>query len=188
MRDEIDELMAESARGLSLLESQVLPALVLHPEQASAVAARIRAHPDHTSYHLLFALRRLAGEACAQLPAAVRAQVLCGALGHVIYLNDWGYLEPGESYDGEAAVALLETGNAALGCLQSLLIDRRPAPLFGSEVATLSSLHEYRRCDFAYRYAALLLEMAPSFDPQPERRDVEIERLIGRTSEQARDT
>lgn len=148
------------------------------------MAARICAHPDHTSYHLLFALRRLAGEGYARLPAAVRAQVLCGALGHVSFLNDWGYLEPGESYDGEAAVALLESGKAALDCLRPILGERRPAPLFGSEAAALSSLYAYRRCDFACRYVALLLGLAPTFDSHPERRNVEIERLIDRASGQ----
>jgi hypothetical protein len=88
-----------------------------------------------------------------------------------VFYNDWGYLEPGGSHDGEAARALLELGPAAANCLRPLLADRSTAPLFGSEEATLSSLYGYRRCDFAYRYLVKLRGGDPAFDRDPAQRD-----------------
>ena len=137
----------------------------------------IVAHDDHTAYHLLFALRRHAPNAYRRLPNTTKARVLCDALAHQTYLNDWGYLDPGGSHDGEAAQALLELGNDALQPLISLLDDSRPARLFGSEEATISKMYDYRRKDFAYRYVSLLLGWQPAFEADPRSRDIEIERL-----------
>jgi HEAT repeat protein len=99
---------------------------------------------------------------------------LCDALARQVYLNDWGYLDPGGSHDGEAAVALVELGESALEPLLSVLKDERPAPLFGSEPATLSKTYKYRRKDFAYRYISLIRGTEPSFDPDPAVRDAAI--------------
>jgi hypothetical protein len=175
----IDRLIIESVSGITLMESRALPTGELDAEQERTAGDYVRSHSDYTAYHLLFALRRKAIGAYSRLSPEVRARVLCSALGHLRYLNDWGTLDPHESHDGEAASALLETGKAAVECLVDLLDDRRPAPLFGSEEATMSSIYQYRRCDFAFRYVSLLRGRTPTFDPQPERRDVEVERLKG---------
>src|SRR6267143_6886476 len=101
----IDELIAESKSGISLMESATLPGTKLSSDDIDAMISYIVAHDDHTAYHLLFALRRHAPNAYRRLPNTTKARVLCDALAHQTYLNDWGYLDPGGSHDGEAAQA-----------------------------------------------------------------------------------
>jgi len=173
----IDRLIEESVRGITLMESRALPTGELDAEQERAAGDYVRSHADYTAYHLLFTLRRKAVGTYSRLSPDVKARVLCSALGHLRYLNDWGTLDPHECHDGEAASALLETGEAAVEYLVGLLDDRRPAPLFGTEEATMSWTYQYRRCDFAFRYVSLLRGRTPTFDPRPERRDVEIAAL-----------
>jgi|GEM_PF-5447817 len=172
----IEPLIAASRDGRTLTEEALLQTL-LSANDSQAAVAYVTQHPDYSAYHLLFALRRSTPALYRTVDVAARAQVLCSALGHVRYLNDWGYLDLKQSHDGEAAQALLETGTVALADLVSLLDDQRPAPLFGSEEATLSTIYHYRRCDFAYRYAMLLKGLQPIFEAEPTQRDRAIAEL-----------
>ena len=173
----IEELIAESVRRTSLIESKVLPKMHLSSSDIQATKEYIRLHSDYTAYHLLFALRRKAPEDYKRIPDTSKANILCSALVHLTYLNDWGYLDSGGSHDGEAASALIEIGTSALACLEPILDNRQPAPLFGTEEATMSSIYHYRRCDFAYRYISLIRGLQSSFNPKPKERDKEIKRL-----------
>ena len=173
----LDRLIADSRRHLTAVESEALRALSGPLPDAERFVQYIRDHPDESSYHVLLALRRAGPPEYARIPDAVKAAVLTAALARLIYLNDWGYLDPREPYDGEAAQALLEVGAAAAPLLAPLLDDARPAPLFGSETATMSSMYGYRRSDFAYRYLAKILGLAPGFDADPRRRDPDIAAL-----------
>lgn len=159
------------------MKSTVLTEAIFSADDLQAAAEYIEAHPDYTAYHLLFALRRHDPVAYEHLTKTKRALVLADALAHLMFLNDWGYLDPSGSHDGEAAHALLELEEDALESLKPILNDERPAPLFGSETATLSSMYHYRRKDFAYRYVMFLRGSQPDFNPDPEIRDQEIERL-----------
>jgi hypothetical protein len=69
-----------------------------------------------------------------------------------------------ESFDGESAKALVEAGKISLKYLTPILDDQKSAPLFGSKEATLSKKFHYRRQDFAYRCAWLILGKNPAFD------------------------
>lgn len=160
----------DSLQGRTLLESRSLSS-GLGDEAAAMARVRIEAQPGYEWYHALFALRRGHGALHAALPPAIRAKVLCDALTHLVFYNDWGYLDPSGSHDGEAATALLELGDAAVACLRPLLADRTPAPLYGSEDATMSSMYKYRRCDFAYRYLIKLRGGEPRFAADPAERD-----------------
>lgn len=122
---------------------------------------RGNARPDATSYHLLLSLRRNAPNAYEQIPPATRAAVLTDALRTLPNLNDFGHLGPGGGYDGPAAKPLIEIGEPAIEPLTALLSDERPAPLMGSEEATLSHDHGYRRSDFAFRYLSEILGRDP---------------------------
>lgn len=173
----IDQLVAESSSGQTLMRSALLSNIQLGSDEIDAVQAYIGSHADHSTYHLLFALRRLAPAAYERLPNETKARVLADALAHQTYLNDWGYLDPGGSHDGEAAQALLALGADALPALTPLLDDDSPAMLFGSEAATLSSSYQYRRKDFAYRYIARIVGLPASFNADPAQRDQEIEHL-----------
>ena len=173
----IDPLVAESKQGTALMKSATLPGIKLSSSDSEVVRDYIISHQDHSAYHLLFALRRHALDAYRQVPNATKALVSADALGHQAYLNDWGYLDPSGSHDGEAAQTLLQLGHDALPPLIPLLDDSRPASLFGSEQAALNSMYNYRRKDFAYRYLALLMGRQPAFDADPRARDAEIERF-----------
>jgi len=159
------------------MQSAVLSGFKPAPGEIAAMLEYITTHPDHTAYHSLFAVRRKSPDDYRQVPIIARAQVLCSALTQLTFLNDWGYLDPAGSHDGEAALALLELGKAAVERLVPVLNDSRPAPLFGSEPATLAATYHYRRKDFAYRYLSLILGRAPAFAADPQSRDREIEQL-----------
>jgi hypothetical protein len=172
----IESLVTDSKSGKSLMESASLLGQFSHGD-VDAALTYVLAHPDYTAYHLLFALRRHAREAYDRAAPDTKAAILCDALKRLAYLNDWGYLDAGGSHDGEAATALLELERAALRACASTLDDSQPAPLFGTEEATLSRMYKYRRKDFAYRYLSVILGHQPTFDPDPQKRDADIELL-----------
>jgi hypothetical protein len=130
------------------------------------------------TYEELLRAQREDPAALADIDASSRAAVLVEALHAADFLNDFGYLDPAGSWDGPAAIALLDTGPAAVGLLREALTDRSPARLSGSEMATLSTLYDYRRCDFAYRYLLLLTGREPYFatDVTARDRDIGMER------------
>jgi hypothetical protein len=167
----INELISDSAAGLTLEQSEAWRGNRLSAGQAADGVTQLRETHDHTGFHLLMALRRDDPPGYQEIPAGARAAVLAGALAHVQWLNDFGYLDPGGSYVGPAGAALLEAGNPARPYLVELLGDHSPAPLRGSEEATMAKMFGYRRCDFAYRFLTLLTGQDLPFDPDPARRD-----------------
>ena len=176
----IDELVAASEAGQYLYAAPEFRDAALSEADVPAARAAVEALPDATRYHLLMALRRDAPDVYAGIDPAVRASVLAAALGHVQFLNDFGYLAPGGSHDGESAAALLETGEAAIAALRPLLDDERPAPSRGSEAATVARIHGVRRCDYAYRYLTLLTGGVPEFVGDAPERDAAISALRSR--------
>jgi hypothetical protein len=173
----IDELLQDGRARVLLGLSQAYASAHFDPAAARAAAEQVRAHPDAGAFPLLMALRREAPDAYAQLEPELRAGVLADALRELPELNDFGWMEPGGGYDGPAAQALLELGEPARDALLPLLADRRPAPLAGSEAATLSHLYGYRRADFAFRYLCELDGREPRFAADPSARDAAIEEL-----------
>jgi len=159
------------------MKSTILSSVKPSEMDVSKLIDTVNSHQDHSAYHVLGLLRRSFPDAYRNLPGAVKAPVLCDALSHLTFFNDWGYLAPDESHDGEAALALLELGEAALPCLIPLLDESKAAPLFGSEPATMSTVYQYRINDFAYRYISKILGRDPTFAADPQARDAEIERL-----------
>ena len=173
----IANLIADSKKGLSLAESPIFNGAQLNTADQTAALTYVKQHADHSAYHLLMALRRLAPAAYGQVPVAQRAAVLVAALEKQTYLNDWGYLDLSDSYDGESAKALLDLGEAVQPVLIPVLADTHEAPLFGSEEATLSTMYKYRRNDFAYRYLMLISGQEPQFAKDPATRDSAIQAL-----------
>lgn len=148
-----------------------------------ALAARYAAEfPDRRSYLLLMAIREADKPAYDRLEANLKAKILTSTLATARWYNDWGLL--GDSaFDGESAKALIETGESASALLRPLLDDRTRALLFGSEASTESRLKQYRRCDFAYRYLAIIENRTPAFHVNPEQRDKDIALLIRELSD-----
>jgi hypothetical protein len=173
----MSDLIAESTKRLSLMESKLVGREKLPDDEQKAAVDYILNHPDFTSYHLLFALKDRSELAFDSIPPSVRARVLCSALSNLNYLNDWGHLAVSPK-EGLAMTALIATGEAALPCLKPLLEDRRPAPFFGSADATVAT--QYRRADFAYHAAARILNEKPLFAVNSKDRDYDIAKLAER--------
>jgi hypothetical protein len=169
--DLIARLVQDSLDERLLAQSEAYEDAAFDPATAEIAAREVTERSDASAFHLLMALRDAAPAAYEALPASVRAAVLVDALRTQPELNDWGYLEPGGGYDGPAATALLETGDAAIAPLRALLDDDAPAEMTGSEIAEMAYRLRYRRKDFAYRYLALLLGREPAFEPDPAERD-----------------
>jgi hypothetical protein len=178
----IDDLADASIQGRSLSETAAMVDPGLDAADVSRALECVLHDDEARAYHLLFAVRRSAPDRAAMIPAERSVSIIISALTRLIYLNDFGYLAAGGSYDGEAAAALLETGEAAIPALCGLLDDDRPAPLFGSEEATLSTLYGYRRKDFAAYLLSNLLGEHTSFEADPADRDARIEALRARCS------
>jgi hypothetical protein len=173
----VNRLIDESAKKKAIDQSGLLNENPLMASDVPEALAHIKKHPDYTSYHLLLAVRMYYPRSYKEISTDVKVAVLCSALKNTTFLNDWGTLHPSDSFEAESATALLETGKAALRSLLPLLDDDESAPLFGSKEATMSKKLMYRRKDFAYRYASLILGRSPVFHRDPKDRDKDIEAL-----------
>lgn len=162
--------MAASVQRKSLLEVPEMNELDLSREEQEKIQEIILSSPDYQSYHLLFALIKTRNPVVS-IPDEIKASILCSALGHLVYYNDWTLLDPVESNERQAGQEILDVGKNALICLVPLLDNSRPAPFFGSEDATMSKVYQYRINDFAFRYISLILKNEAPFLPQPQSRD-----------------
>jgi hypothetical protein len=172
-----ERLIAASEAGQVLPEAEDYLDPHFEGDEAEAAARWIEANPGHSAFHLLMTLERWAPDVYAGIPAEVRAKVLAATLAEHRQLNDFGYLAPDGSYDGPAALALVELGRAAIPALRPLLDDTSKAFVSGSEEATMAKLYGYRRADFAFRYLAQILGEDPTFEKDPARRDEAIAAL-----------
>jgi hypothetical protein len=106
---------------------------------------------DRSSLLTLLALRRAAPELYRAKAQSFKVSVLVDALQNARYFNTFGL--PHLHWE-EAAQALIEEGEVALNALKPLLVDERPAPVWGSE-----DYSEYRRYDFRVQdYAYSLIK------------------------------
>jgi hypothetical protein len=155
----------------------------LLPWDVPAAQSYINAHPDHTSYHLLCAIRRDYPRAYRCIGDTEKASILCAALTQGRELNEWGILKEETCLEGEPAKALVETGTAALPFLSVLLDDKSPRRFTGSIEATMSHHYRYRVADFAHRYICLILGWEHVFHPDPTERDMKIDQIKARLEE-----
>jgi hypothetical protein len=171
--NQLERLLADARVGVLAGESSAFhEARFDSAHECETATGLLAASPGPTALLLLLALRREAPEAYAAVPASARAETLAAALREYAVLNDFGYLdEDGNSYDREAARALLELGTDAVPALRPLLDDLQPGPLAGSEESTIAYALGLRRADFAYNYLARILGCRPEFDPDPTIRD-----------------
>jgi hypothetical protein len=173
----INDLITTSTSGKCLAQSPIPRGLAAAAIDVSRIKDRLCDHADFTSYHLMFLLYNYGADVYLGLPKQVIAQILCSSLANVQFVNDWGYLAPSESYDGIAARMLIRLGRECLPRVAELLKDSRAARLFGSEEATMAHTYRYRRADFAYRYAMLILQRRPEFIMELDHRQQATEAL-----------
>jgi hypothetical protein len=178
----VKQLVEDTRKGYSVAfyEANFSPAEVKEAD------AYVRQHKDHTAYLVLLVLRKKHADIYKKIPEADRAAVLCSGLVKNFYLNDWQHLDSDRPLDGEPTRALHELGKAAVPYLTPLLDDRKRVYFSGSAEATNAFVHEYRRCDFAYRSLALIRGESPKFQRDLADRDKDIARLKERlAAEQA---
>jgi hypothetical protein len=170
----LTRLVQASEAGRTWIEASEL--LTKHPTKADLVAcaAWTTRHPDHSAYHALASLLRHDSHLAYPVPSETHAKVLCDALARQTYLNDFAVLEPNDYALRPAGRALIAQGPAVVPLLRALLQDTRPAPLWGSEEATLATIHQYRRKDFAYFFLCQIEGRDYHFDADPAARDARI--------------
>jgi hypothetical protein len=177
----IDALIADAESGQGTSESPAFASASLDQSGADAAVAAIADAGDASRYLVLMLLLRERPERAETIAPERRATILAAALATLTFLNDFGLLGS-DAWDGPAAHALLAAGDAAHAPLVALLDDDRPAPLWGSEAATISKLEHYRRCDFAYRYLSVLRDEQVGWSPDPGERDAAIDALRARAA------
>jgi hypothetical protein len=177
----VAKLVAEAGTNATVEGYVLLRTNPLAEGDVPGALAYIRRHADCTSFFVLLAVRKYYPASYKRVPNGVKIAILCSALKNRHCLNDFGNLDADDPTDtainNDGAKALLETGKQALKCLRPILDDDRSAPLSGSDEAAASSLYKYRRKDYAYRYASLILGETPVFRADPKRRDKDIENL-----------
>jgi hypothetical protein len=177
----VKQLVADTAKGYSVAFYKA----DFSPAELKEAEAYVRQHKDHTSYLVLLVMRKKHPHVYKKLPEADRAAVLCSGLAKNMFLNEWGHLGDYDYVkDCEPVKAVRELGKAAVPYLTPLLDDRKRAPFSGSADATASKVHEYRRCDFAYRELVVIRGESPNFRQELVDRDKDIARLKQRLTDE----
>lgn len=168
LSEPIAALVKDSKDKLPLKSSRAYGIRLTDADRAEALAF-IERHADYTSYHLLFAARR---DFDASFSNALTARILCSVLATHSDMRDWGTVQYDPSPHLESPRALLETGAASLPFLVPLLDNASSVALYGAgESSSISYLHKFRCCDYAYRYVCMIIEEMVAYDPDPMVRD-----------------
>ena len=116
------------------------------------------------------------------LEDSIKCEVFCFSFSHMYSMDYWGSLaiEPnGRSKEGIAGIMLTRLGKQMVPCLYTSLRDTTLLQYGWSfETRALPKMYKWRRKDFAYRYAALILGEKPIFLKDPHDRDKVIEDFI----------
>src|SRR5260370_37524925 len=131
---------------------------------------------DHSALLGLMVVRHFPAQS-ASVDPAFKAAVLTDALRTSRTFDTWGIPH---LYWEQSARALIETGDAAVEPLEGLLLDTRPAPVWGCQEAAQYAQYRYRVCDYAW---ALLNEVRGRkvvISKVPEDRDRLIAALLGK--------
>jgi len=103
-------------------------------------------------------------------------ELYCLTLPDTFFHNAWGM--PG-GYVERLGKTLIGFGRDALPCLARFFRDKRSLGYFGSEEPTLSEAMKYRVSDLAAYLASLIAGVPYHDDPDPAKRDIQINRLLG---------
>jgi hypothetical protein len=171
-------LISESHHTVCLWKSRSFSSTVLTPSEVVTGVQYMLSHPDYSSYHLLFAIRRDARKVYDSIPPLVRARVLASALDKYCCYDDWGDLDSPIDERSRASDVLLEVGPVAVPYLIPLLYDKTEARISGSDSATVAAMLQFRRCDYAYQFVSRLLGREVVWSRDLRVRDMEIDRLI----------
>ena len=126
----------------------------------------------YTDYHSLLLFMQHGNTSI--ISKKIQAQIICEALRMLPCLNDFGVVGAYGSYDAYAAELLLATGKEGLPFLLPVLDDKRQAPISGSASSTSVITSQTRRCDYAHRYAEMILHGEFSLQRNIAERDKKI--------------
>ncbi|MBF2065983.1 MAG: hypothetical protein IGS39_16410 [Calothrix sp. C42_A2020_038] len=107
------------------------------------------------------------------------AEVYCQTLPATFSHNWWGM--PG-NYIERLGQTVISFGKVALPCLSHLLDDKRPLGYFGSEEPTFNQMMQYRVCDLAAYFIAVITNISYQDSDNPRVRDEFVQELRGKLS------
>lgn len=170
------ELAADSEKGREPFNSSAYQETISRGEGVAGDLKQSLTRADRSSLLSLLALRRVSPTAYHTLEVSFRVNVLVSALETSRYFNTWGI--PNDYWE-DAAKALIEEGTPAAAALIKLLSDKRPAPVFGSEGATVAEKFHYRVCDYAWAMLNEIRQQKMELPADPAERDRLIEKTLG---------
>lgn len=169
------ELASDSTKGREPFNSSAYQETVSRGEGVAADLKQSLTRPDRSSLLTLLALRRVSATEYHGLEPSLRVNILVSSLEASQYFNTWGI--PNDYWE-DAAKALIEEGAAAEPALIKLLADKRLAPVFGSEGATISAKFHYRVCDYAWALLNEIRQKKVEIPADPAERDQLIEKTL----------
>ena len=169
------EMESDSSKGREPFNSAAYRQAVSRGEGVAADLKGQLVRPDRGTLIGLMALRKISPKEYQSLDPAFRLRVLVEALKNSKFFNTWGI--PGLSWE-DAANAIIAEGEAARPLLLPLLRDTRPAPVFGSEGATINREYHYRVCDYALALLDSIRQEKIELPTDPAERDRLIEREV----------
>ena len=169
------ELASDSEKGREPFNSSAYQETVARGEGVAGDLKQSLTRTDSSSLLALLALRRVSSTQYHSLEPSLRVNILVSSLETSRYFNTWGV--PNDYWE-DAAKALIEEGAPAEAALFKLLGDKRPAPVFGSEGATLGAKFHYRVCDYAWALINEIRQQKVEAPADPAERDQLIERTL----------
>ena len=148
------QMEMDSAHGLEPFNSPAYREVISRGQSIGGELKSLLTQGDRSSLLTLLALRKVDFDSYSTLDPQFRVNVLIDALKNSNCFNTWGI--PGYYWE-DAAKALIAEKEKAIDPLKALLDDEQPAPVFGSEAATIYKHTHYRVKDYA---AALLKEIS----------------------------
>jgi hypothetical protein len=170
-----EELRAESTKGVAPFNSPAFKEIVTRGAAAGGELAPLVVAKGPESFLGLLALRQLDQSKYKALAPDLRAAILVESLRTAKSFNAFGL--PGTTAEA-AAAAIVEDGQTAVERLTALLRDKRPAPVWGSEIYMVYKLHEYRVCDYAFAFISAIQKTPTDLPLSPIERDRLIEPLL----------
>jgi hypothetical protein len=149
----VRRLEADSARDVEPFNSLAYREAITRGATVGKELSTSLKAPNRTSFFTLMAVRKLNREAYGSVDAKLKAAILVDALRASKHFNTWGLPH---LYWEDSAKAIVELGQTAAEPLKSLLQDKRPAPVWGSEEVMEYQKYQYRVSDYAW---ALLMQI-----------------------------
>jgi len=166
--DLIRNLEADSTKDVELYNSLAYREIITRGAGVGRELAAAIQNPNRQSFLTLIALRSVNKEAYETVDSKTRVAVLVDALRTSKYFNTWGLPH---AYWEDSAKAIIEQGRAASEPLKSLLADKRPAPVWGSEEVAEYQKYKYRVCDYAWALLAAIDGNKLQIPSDPAQRD-----------------